>query len=151
MIFLCLSYSLPKITQLKTSTCKQSSKTKELFGFKWDKSSLRICCCCSSVAKSHWTLQSHGRSTPGSSVLHYLLEFAQIHVHWVSDSISFSATPSPFIILPTHLSNQIHIWLSPQTHGGKSNNKNLLTTFYIWVKPSQFPWFLFSTSYFLIS
>ena len=27
------------------------------------------------------------RSTPGSSVLHYLLEFAQIHAHWVSDAI----------------------------------------------------------------
>ena len=24
---------------------------------------------------------------PGSSVLHYILEFAQIHVHWVSDAI----------------------------------------------------------------
>ena len=27
-------------------------------------------------------------STPGFSVLHYLLEFAQIHVHWVHDAIS---------------------------------------------------------------
>ena len=26
-------------------------------------------------------------STPGFPVLHYLLEFAQIHVHWVSDAI----------------------------------------------------------------
>ena len=26
-------------------------------------------------------------STPGSSVLYYLLEFAQIHVHWVGDDI----------------------------------------------------------------
>ena len=26
-------------------------------------------------------------STPGLPVLHYLLEFAQIHVHWVSDAI----------------------------------------------------------------
>ena len=25
--------------------------------------------------------------TPGSSVLHYLPEFAQTHVHWVSDAI----------------------------------------------------------------
>ena len=38
-------------------------------------------------------------STPGSSVLHYLLEFAQIHVHWVSDAIKPShplLPPSPF-------------------------------------------------------
>ena len=26
-------------------------------------------------------------SKPGSSVLHYLLEFAQLHVHYVSDAI----------------------------------------------------------------
>ena len=38
-------------------------------------------------------------STPGSSVLHYLPEFAQIPVHWVSDAIqpSHSLEPtSPF-------------------------------------------------------
>ena len=29
-------------------------------------------------------------STPGSSVLHYLLEFAQIHIHCDSDAISNS-------------------------------------------------------------
>ena len=28
-----------------------------------------------------------GCSIPGSPVLHYVLEFAQIHVHWVSDAI----------------------------------------------------------------
>ena len=36
-------------------------------------------------------------SMPGFLVLHHLLEFAQIHVHWISDAaltISFSATPS---------------------------------------------------------
>ena len=37
--------------------------------------------------------------TPGSSVLRYLPEFAQIHIHWVSQcylTISSSASPSPF-------------------------------------------------------
>ena len=37
---------------------------------------------------------------PGSSVLHYLLEFAQIHVHGVSDAIQPShplLPPSPFV------------------------------------------------------
>ena len=29
-------------------------------------------------------------STPGSSVLHYLLEFAQIHFHCVNDAIQLS-------------------------------------------------------------
>ena len=27
------------------------------------------------------------RSTPGPSVLHYLPEFAQTHVHWVGDAM----------------------------------------------------------------
>ena len=49
-------------------------------------------------------------STPGFPVLHYLLEFAQIHIHWVDDAIwpslpllptspkywSFSVSLSPF-------------------------------------------------------
>ena len=37
-------------------------------------------------------------STPGSSVLHNLLEFAQIHVHWVGEAIQPShplSAPSP--------------------------------------------------------
>ena len=44
--------------------------------------------CCYSVAKSYPTLcNSIDCSMPGSSVLHYLLEFAQTHVHWVNDAI----------------------------------------------------------------
>ena len=42
---------------------------------------------CCSVAKSCPTLcDTMDRSTPGLPVLHYLLEFAQIHVHSVSDA-----------------------------------------------------------------
>ena len=47
------------------------------------------------VTKSCPTLQHMDSSMPGSSVLHYLPEFAQIHLHWVSDAIltiSSSAT-----------------------------------------------------------
>ena len=41
-----------------------------------------IYCCCCSVAKSYPTLcDPVDFSTPGSSVLHYLPKFAQIHVH----------------------------------------------------------------------
>ena len=44
--------------------------------------------CCCSVAKLCPTLcDPMDCSTPGSSVLHCLLEFAQIHVHWVGDAI----------------------------------------------------------------
>ena len=45
------------------------------------------CCCCCSVFKSCPTLcNPMDCSMPGSSVLHYLPEFAQIHVHWVGDA-----------------------------------------------------------------
>ena len=53
---------------------------------------------CCSVAKLCLTLWPHGCSAPGFTVLHYLLEFAQTHVHWVSDAIQPShplSSPSP--------------------------------------------------------
>ena len=47
-----------------------------------------FCCCCCSVAKSCLTLcDPTDCSTPGSPVLHYLLEFAQTHVLWAGDTI----------------------------------------------------------------
>ena len=49
-------------------------------------------------------------STPGFPVLHYLLKFAQIHVHWVSDAIQPShppLSPSPPVLnLSKHPSNE---------------------------------------------
>ena len=46
------------------------------------------CCCCCSVAKLCPTLfNPRDCSMPGFSVLHYLPEFVQIPVHWVSDAI----------------------------------------------------------------
>ena len=49
-----------------------------------------LCCSCS-VAKSWPTLCNPMHcSMPGSSVLYQLLEFAQIHVHWVNDAIQLS-------------------------------------------------------------
>ena len=55
---------------------------------------LYICCC--SVANSCLTLcDPMNFSTPGFSVLHYLPEFAQTCVHWVSDAIQPSHPPSP--------------------------------------------------------
>ena len=50
-----------------------------------------------SVAKSCPTLcNSMNCSMPGFPVLHYLQEFAQIHVHWVSDAIQASHPLAPF-------------------------------------------------------
>ena len=39
-------------------------------------------------------------STPGSSVLHCLLEFAQTHVRWVGDAVQPSHPLSPLLLLP---------------------------------------------------
>ena len=45
-------------------------------------------CCCYSVTKSWSTLYiPMDCSTLGFSVLHYLPEFAQTHVHWISDAM----------------------------------------------------------------
>ena len=49
---------------------------------------LGLDCCCRSVAKWYLTLHDLMHcSMPGFSVLHYFLEFPQIHVHWVGDAI----------------------------------------------------------------
>ena len=53
--------------------------------------------CCFSVARSCPPLcDTIYFSMPGFSVLHYLPELAQTHVHWVGDSIQ----PSPLLVIP---------------------------------------------------
>ena len=44
-----------------------------------------LLCCCSLVQSCPTLCNPMDYSMPGSPVLHYLLEFAQIHVHWVGD------------------------------------------------------------------
>ena len=39
--------------------------------------------------------------TPGFPVLHYLLEFTQTHVHWVSDAINHLILCSSLLLLPS--------------------------------------------------
>ena len=53
-------------------------------------------CCCFSVTKSYLTLcYPMDCSTPGFPLLHYLSEFAQIHVHCVYDAIQPSHSLLP--------------------------------------------------------
>ena len=57
--------------------------------------------CCSSVVKSCPTLCNPiEHSMPGFPILHYLLEFAQIHVHWVGDSNDLILC-HPLLLLPS--------------------------------------------------
>ena len=56
---------------------------------------VQSCCCCCSLTKSCLTLQPLGLQ---HARLHCLPEFAQTHVHWISDAIQPSyllSTPSP--------------------------------------------------------
>ena len=61
-------------------------------------SAMRICVCVQLLSHvSHHDPMDC--STPGFSVPHHLLEFAQIHVHWLSDAIQQS-----HLLLPSSLS-----------------------------------------------
>ena len=56
----------------------------------------RLICCCCSVTKLYPTLCDYlDCNMLGFPVLYYLLEFAQIHVHWVGDAIQPSPPQSP--------------------------------------------------------
>ena len=68
---------------------------------------LNTCCC--SAAKSCLTLcDLMDRSTPGLPVPHRLPEFAQVHVHWISDFIQPSSHLTlwhPLFLLPSIFPN----------------------------------------------
>ena len=69
-------------------------------------------------------------STPGSPVLHYLPEFAQIHVHWVSDTTEpFHPLPrpSPFPFGLSQYQSFPVSWLF--TSGGQSIGPSAWATF----------------------
>ena len=70
--------------------------------------------CCCSVAQSCPTLcDPVDCSTPGSSVLHYLLELAQTHVHWVGDAIQSShplSSPSPLALHLIEMHQSLFQW-----------------------------------------
>ena len=56
------------------------------------------CCCCLVTQPCLPLCNAMDCSMPGFPVLHYLPDFAQIHVHWVSDAIQTShalLSPSP--------------------------------------------------------
>ena len=53
------------------------------------------CCSCSLTTSCPTLCDPTACSTPGFPVLHYLLESAQIHVHWIGDAIQLSHPLSP--------------------------------------------------------
>ena len=52
-------------------------------------------CCCSVIKSCPALCNPMDCSTPGFPVLHHLPEFAQTHVHWVSDALEASHPLSP--------------------------------------------------------
>ena len=81
-----------------------SMKTGNVVSFSITQNNARSCCgggCCS-VTKSCQTLcDPMNCSTPAFPVLHYFPEFAQTHIHWVSDVIQppqFLSFPSPLAL-----------------------------------------------------
>ena len=74
-------------------------------------------CCHRSVAKLCPTFCNPiDCSTPGFPVLHYLPEFAQIHVHWVGEAIQRSHSLLPFSPLPSNLSQHQGLFLNITVH-----------------------------------
>ena len=63
----------------------------------------KILCCCSVTKSCPPLCKPMNCSTPGFSVLHYLPEFAQTQVHWVSDAIQ----PSHPLLSPSLLALNI--------------------------------------------
>ena len=78
------------------SSCQLPSAVESFLTYAWGREESSHYC--GSVAKSCLTLcHPMDCSTPGSSVLHNLPEFAQTHVHWVGDSIH----PSHLLLSPS--------------------------------------------------
>ena len=101
------SWFLPHISFSSSCQYQKASSSTRLFKSKNTGvfySSLSSIFCpfrCGSVAKLCSTLWNPmDCSTPGSLVLHYLPEFAQIHVRWVSDTI-YLILCHPLLLLPS--------------------------------------------------
>ena len=81
-------------------------------------------------------------STPGFSVLHNFLEFAQIHIHWVSDALQPShplASPSsPALNLPQH--QRLFQWVSFSQQVAKVLEFQLQHQSFQWIFRVDFLW-----------
>ena len=60
-----------------------------------------VVCCCSVTKLCPTLCDPIDCSPPGSSILHYLQEYVQIHVHWVSGAINHLILCHPLFLLPS--------------------------------------------------
>ena len=71
--------------------------------------SYHVCCC--SVAQSCPTLSDPiNCRVPGFHVLHCLLEFAQIHAHWISDPSNHLILRCSLLLLPSSIFPSIRVF-----------------------------------------
>ena len=78
--------------------------------FHYTYTSIYICGCCSVIKLRAIFCDPTDCSTPGFPVLHCLLEFAQTHVHWVSDVSQPSHPLSSPQLRNTWLLKMLTIW-----------------------------------------
>ena len=98
-----------------------------------------VCCC--SVAQSCLTLwDAMDCSTPGFPVLHYLQEFAQTHVHWVSDAIqpSYPLSPPSPPALNLFPHQGLFQWLGSSHQGAKVLEFQLQHQAFQWIFRADF-------------
>ena len=99
------------------------------------------CCCCCSVAKLGLTLgDPMDCSTSGFPVLHYLLEFAQTHVHWFTDAIQTShslSPPPPAFNLSQH--QDLFQWVSSLHQVAKVLELQLQNQSFQWIFRTDLP------------
>ena len=70
--------------------------------------------CCFRLLSRVWLFNALNCRMPGFSVFRYLPEFAQTHVHWVSDAIQPShplSPPSPLALRCSFFKKHVFIWL----------------------------------------
>ena len=97
--------------------------------------------CCCSVLKSCPTLcNPMDYSTPGSPVLHHLLEFAQTHDHWVGDAIQPSHLLSPHSLPALNLSQHqgLFKWVSSSHQVAKVLEFQLQHQSFQWIFRTDF-------------
>ena len=93
-------------------------------------------CYCCSFSKSCLTIcDSMDCSMPGFPVLHCLLEFAQTHVHWVSDAIQPSHPLSPASCPALNLSQHQDLfqWVGSWRHMAKVLELQLQHQSFQWI------------------
>ena len=99
--------------------------------------SIHVCnvCCCCSVAKSWLTLRPHNSRTPGFPVLHYLPEFVQTDVCWVSDATQPShplSSPSP-LALNVSQHQGLFLWIDSSHQVAKGLALQLQHQSFAWI------------------